>query len=331
MAKPFILNNTWFEYGQNEFVFAYSNAVNSAMPQYNLIDPNLITLRKYKTTKKNNTLCIYMGKCRFGLNFKKYISLLDKFDEFVIITRTNPSKREILYECIANSKLLLSFDPLSSICYESTLLGTPVLLGDSVFEAEYKNYNYPLYGFNYSADEIDFYKDEFYYHATDCLDEQISKNTDKTINIINKIESAMIYKKDMLPDLYDMKLSDLNFFNDVWKCSPIYNCTTKNSIFRYHLICNRPILYVFLLQLFRFKLCFISAIKAIIFYFTWSNIKRMMLIYLGLSNDIIYLNYIKNPGVFKIKISPINCEPIDNSSSDAISIKKQTLKKLWNL
>lgn len=330
MAKPYILNNRGFKYSDNEFIFAYSNAVNHNLPQYNLIDPKLVELRELKCEKKINRLSIYMGKCRLGIDFKRFIPLLDGFDEIIIITRTHPSNKKCLYDTIAKSKLLLSFDPLSSICYESTLIGTPVLLGDNVFESEYKNYNYPLYGFNYTFEGADFESDSFFWKATKCLDEQIALHDKKTIEIIKKIENVLVTKAESLQDLSKLISHDVNFFNVQWNASPIFNCTTEKSVYRYHLINKAPYLYIAVLQVYRV----IQLTRQIKIKYTSVKLQLRALIkkIAGLNHDIIYIKYIINPSSNKINEGLyINKEVQCDISLPLIAPSKKMIKFFWRI
>lgn len=149
LAKEYILNGNAIQFEDSDYIFAYSNAVNGSADQYNILLDGLTNLKNYHTEKIIGKVSVYYGKCRVGIEIPEYKNLLKKFKEVAIITRTNPSSKDVLYREIASSELLISFDSLSSLCYEATLLGTPVILMDDVSKSFYENFNYKLHGMYY--------------------------------------------------------------------------------------------------------------------------------------------------------------------------------------
>ena len=147
MCKPFILNGVGFKLNMYDYVFAYSKAVSNILPQYTVINPSLYKIKPLPNKIRTNKAFLYYGKVISNLNYKGLNKLLDNFDEIEIFTRRYPSTKEEMYRILSESRLLISFDSLSSLCHESTLLGTPVYIFDDVFKNQYKNFNFKLHGF----------------------------------------------------------------------------------------------------------------------------------------------------------------------------------------
>ena len=164
MCKPFILNGQGIELNKYDYCFAYSNAVSEKLEQYLIFPKDLLNLKPQKNEVRDNKLLIYYGKTRYGLNFKGLQKFTENFDDVRIITREYPSKKSNLYQLISESRLLISFDPLTSLIHESTLLGTPVYIYDETFKEEYDKFNFKLHGFYYNLKENDLtkvYKESF--------------------------------------------------------------------------------------------------------------------------------------------------------------------------
>ena len=241
MCKPFILNGVGFKLNMYDYVFAYSKAVSNILPQYTVINPSLYKIKPLPNKIRTNKAVLYYGKVRSNLNYKGLNKLLDNFDEIEIFTRRYPSTKEEMYRILSESRLLISFDSLSSLCHESTLLGTPVYIFDDVFKNQYKNFNFKLHGFYYnvsSDDLVNIYEDskDLSTKALMELRKHELNQVSKTNELIHNIES-FISEKRQLYDLYNSNLQDdIYFFKNKWKYASIFNIISHNSLLRYHII-----------------------------------------------------------------------------------------------
>jgi hypothetical protein len=238
MAKPYILNGAGIEYGEDDFIFSYSNSINADLDQYNLINPFLLELTKYKCKKKKGKISIYYGKCRLEAKFKNISNIIKNAEEIYVITRTFPHSKEELYRNLAESQLLISLDPLTNILYEATILGTPVLTLDDIFDSSYTNYNYELFGFNPKLEELGTENaggEALRVKVIDKLNEQLSTAKFKTNEIILKIESHFSRTcPEPRINYNNLAQQDRDFFENIWMRSAIYNCSDLRSIIIFH-------------------------------------------------------------------------------------------------
>ena len=321
MAKPFILNGLPLDCIDGDFVFACSNAVNEYLPQYNVLFNEKCAKLNIKNIVKKNKASIYYGKIRLSEKFNQIKEIIDIFDEIYVITRAYPKIQNVMYKNIAESKLFISLDPLTHLSYEATLLGTPVYMADDVFRKSYDNYNYPLHGFHYSdevnSEFIDTYEHEILSrNARTLFEAELSRNDEKTIDILLKIDK--FFSKNEKSKIIKYSHShDIDFYLNDWKLSPIYNCTTSNSLIAYHLA--RRSVYIFLLVksfLFlprKFKQlvsCFIEYSKKII-------IKEF-----GYGTVNLYL-YVKNFEKYKARFRNFNEVVVDNDVEAKINVMSE--------
>jgi hypothetical protein len=246
LAKEYILNGNPIQFKDSDYIFSYSNAVNRSADQYNILLDSLTELKNFHTKKISGKVSVYYGKCRVGIEIHEYKNILKKFKEVNVITRTNPSSKEVLYREIASSELFISFDSLSSLCYEATLLGTPVILMDDVSKYFYDAFNYKLHGFYYQEHVTDIDKiidshADLYKVANEELIAQLSMVPKSTNSIIRKIENHFLNPGKSFRGLYQKE--DLQFFIDSWKCSPIINCTNLKTVYGFHMMHSKPKLY----------------------------------------------------------------------------------------
>lgn len=332
MAKPNILNGLPIKQSDSDFVFAYSNAVNNGLPQYNLILKDLQELSRIKPSKDLQQVSIYYGKCRVGNVINQSLrEIANQFSNFKIITRSHPGTKEILYQTISNSALFISFDPLTSLCYESTILGTPALILDPVFKESYQNYNYPLHDFYYTfKDAVNGINSTNKKIINLELDKQVNLSYDKTERIVSKIIEHFSGNKSSNYSS-DLELSDRNFYRVNWGKSPIYNCTTLKSIIRLHLINRSAPLFIAIKFFLKLKNLLIEAPNLLIFYF--QSIPRMVAIFILGREDYMYVEYLKSQKKYSEEFE--NEEKLSMSYqtnlNDVISVSKSKLKIIWSI
>ena len=255
MAKAYILNGAPVNYNDKEFIFAYSHAINDLLPQYNLVNENFIQTRKYLSEVKiPGKVTLYYGKCRLT-NFSKDVFLaLCRATKVEVITRFHPSSKHDLYTSIATSELFISVDPLSSLIYEATMLGTPTLIADPVFREEYENYNHALPGFYYSYADVVAGKD--YKLAEKAHAEyirELDKNPEKTENIIAEIEHFFMFK-NANERVKALDRHDKEFYLRRWNCRPIVNVTSLRSAILWHIMKFSPIFFSILYYIYKGKI-----------------------------------------------------------------------------
>lgn len=140
LNKPYFIFGYGIDYSPTDYLMSFSQLISKTLPYlYVLIDerPFFEEIRK-NNPKKQSTVSIYFGKC--NLEEKKHYSKLlreikKRYRHVNIITRQRPTRVEAL-SLISESIMLVSFDPLSNINYEATLLETPVLLADNSFHLD---------------------------------------------------------------------------------------------------------------------------------------------------------------------------------------------------
>ena len=146
LNKPYFLTGEGVEYGDTDYVAAYSNLVDTELPQLFFMFDERDTFNELNRNGKHDkdSVGMYFGKIDVG-NLKASIPLMKKlkkkFSNVNIITRGFPTNRIDTFKLIADCSLLVSFDPLSNMNYESSLLGTPVLLMNDSYDLKSTQYN----------------------------------------------------------------------------------------------------------------------------------------------------------------------------------------------
>lgn len=249
LAKEFILNGEPANVDSNDFLFAYSVAVDANLTQYHLLDPKILDIQKLATKKKKGKVVVYFGKCRLIKN-PEFNTLLKKFDEVVIVTRLFPSDREKLFSEIAEAELLVSFDPLTNLCFEANLLGTPALLMDDVFRDCYESFNVKIEGFYYKEhisdiEQIILSSDGLRVNSNENVSKCLQQSSQMTLDLISSMEKHFKKTNSELLSSFDSFRDDsLEFYLKKWDASPIVNCTTINSVWGYKLLCRSVGLYM---------------------------------------------------------------------------------------
>ncbi len=156
--KPYVLTGDGINYGDNELVISYSTIINSRLPQlFVLVDERkLFESIKHNTKKDNKSVCVYFGKVHereLRASKNKLESILKDFERINVITRQMPQNHKETLQLLASSELLISFDPLTNLNYESTLLGTPVLLMDDTYGIKNITFNVNDSGFVYDYED----------------------------------------------------------------------------------------------------------------------------------------------------------------------------------
>lgn len=161
--------------GEEEIV--YSPQISQIFPQlyiqpkFKLIeeivknDPNLLERNFLKYAKKDSLfrsnkrhkIAFYQGKGSLTRSYSKNLKLIIKEADITLITRDYPSSKSALYSLIGTLDGLISLDPLSSLNYESTLLGTPVYVHSSWDESFVDRFPVSLAGIAFDDPEMFIY------------------------------------------------------------------------------------------------------------------------------------------------------------------------------
>lgn len=151
LNKPMVLTKEPIHINKNDVFVAYSNLIseietqfflNNQIPYIDEIIPKIFNCE----IKKKNQIAIYSGKARKISYLKILLYKLIYGVRIVPITRDLPKNKKTLLNILAESKILISYDPLTNIIYESILCRTPVFVADNYLRIKYKKYNIPLLG-----------------------------------------------------------------------------------------------------------------------------------------------------------------------------------------
>lgn len=159
LNKPGVLTGEEIHFQPDDILVAFSSLVHQKLPQLFLLKDEraLFDGLRNMCKKKSDLVSIYFGKVDVKLVLEKNSQLKELIRQYAkvnVITRLYPSDREKTLKSIANSDLLISYDSLSNVNYEATLLGTPVLLMDDAYEIENITYNVGNYGYAFSQNGI---------------------------------------------------------------------------------------------------------------------------------------------------------------------------------
>jgi hypothetical protein len=250
LARPYTLNGQWIDYSSSDFVFYYSGVISDGGEYLTLQNEAIFEhLQSHLSTPvpRQDKVLIYYGKLRCGVNLNLAQKLAEKFESVEIITRKHPETKSDLYRKIKESRLFISLDPLTNLCYEATLLGTPAYFADSIFESAYMNYRFPLHGFipSASALEIDYKKypnEELSIKAIKEFRGQLEKNQINVTNLLAKAEEFFSTGEKI--DVERTKNVEREFITHKWGLAPIVSGTNFNSVIGYHLITYNPYIYI---------------------------------------------------------------------------------------
>jgi hypothetical protein len=155
LNRPYYLNGKGIDYGPNDFLTTCSKAIDPDLPQLCILSDERLRYRAYNRPKKRDQVAVYFGKTDLnglGARMAALADIVRRYRRVALVTRRHPADRAALFRIIAESRLLVSFDPITSMGYEATLLGTPVVMLDDSFGVLDAVDGIPLYGF--SADLV---------------------------------------------------------------------------------------------------------------------------------------------------------------------------------
>ncbi len=242
MCRSLMLSENILAMSKNDYGLSYSNAVSTVFPSYLIINDNILNINNlFKKVKKRNKVLIYYGKTRYGLSFKNLRKIIKQFDEFEIVHRLYPRNTKDLYKKISESSLFISIDPLTSLIHESTLIGTPAYVYDSVFKEFYDKFDFKLHGFYYNLEPSDLKKvfkdsENLSERALETAENFMANINERTLETINNIENHFTNELSGEDISKEAINEDIKFFKEKWKIPSIFNCISYRTIYRYHLI-----------------------------------------------------------------------------------------------
>ncbi len=228
LNKPMVLTKEPIFIQENDLFVSYSGLVNKNLRQlfYNAkiegIDNIIEKITGGEITKKNQIL-VYWGKARKTHRAKLFFMALFLKAKIVPITRTLPSCKTSLLKLLAESKLLVTFDPLTNLSYEATLCKTPVFIADNYSKINYRDYNIPLYGLFEDIRKLQIYykrgiKDSIYRKILTIYDATTQNHLQTTELFVKYVTGTLDSKngektcKDNNPALRDFFLSEYRDF-----------------------------------------------------------------------------------------------------------------------
>jgi hypothetical protein len=209
LANPFFLNKEKVNL-KNQFLLSYSYAISDRLPQ--LFIESLPVLKKQNKTNNNKKLLIYFGKFRLGQSFDR-ISQLNKvikdFSQVEIIHRGKPKNHKEYLKKLNKADCLISYDGLTSVIREASLVGIPVLVVDDLLVK--KKFNIKLsniYTLNILANK----KKLFLKFKTSNIKHELAPepNLSKIVNLIGDFFSN---NNKLLSNLFNQEIKKMEQFS----------------------------------------------------------------------------------------------------------------------
>ena len=157
LNTPFAITGKPINYGPTDYLLSYSKLINDRLPQLYIIDDERKIFTKLKKTQKEDLVVFYFGKTEMNKLNDEVKNIL-RYKHFLptkktIITRFYPNNHTKTMEILAKAKLLISFDPMTNLNYEATLLNTPVILVSNPYHLKPLQFNVPLVDLYFSFEE----------------------------------------------------------------------------------------------------------------------------------------------------------------------------------
>ncbi len=232
-ANPISMGNDMSNFKENQFYFKYSNNItsNKSIPELFILDQLFLLNKK---DKKVNQVCIYFGKTRKNKKFETnylYNYLKNNNYNIYIIDRSFPNSKFNLYDNIKKSILFVSFDPLTNLSYEATLLGTPSLVLDDTYKQEIIS-NKTFSGIYFDIKHIENYNKRL---IIDRYSNHLIKNDLNIITILEKMkkhfdgERQSINLNELKSEFQEQKFDKFEFVNINGVFGLLENISIKNK------------------------------------------------------------------------------------------------------
>jgi hypothetical protein len=236
LANPFFLNRGAIDF-KNNFLLSYSNLISDRLPQL-FINAMPDLPKKKIRSNQNKKILIYFGKFRLEKKIIKnsdFINnILDKYDDIEIIHRNYPNKHEDYLQKLKTTDLLISYDFMSSVSQEASLMGIPVIIIDSL------NINV-----SFNCEQQNIYFLEELYSDINLINEINAIPYKNTIeNKISKKKHIELIKSYFSKPNIKFKLDNI-FYDEMTRMKKIYLMNFKEGIINFN-SCGK----IFLLVLF---------------------------------------------------------------------------------
>lgn len=237
LNKPICLTGKPIEYGPLEYVIAYSNYINDKLPQLFFLkdEQELLQGIREKCQKSEDTVSVYFGKVHLDvLHERKELlsSIVGQYKKVNVITRWNPASRVEALEMLAQSDLLVSFDPLTNVNYEACLLGTPALMLDDSFQIVKKQFNIDNSGWFLDYSELDIAKQKVkdtFLHYCEWLENQDKSTIDTIHEIVKKVECIRTDPREQEINAAwnkSLKEQDMDYYINYFNAAPFVGINT---------------------------------------------------------------------------------------------------------
>lgn len=158
LNKPMVITTIALRIRPDDYIVCYSTMISRCYFNLFINQPLQTDLVPVNRAEKENLILFYVGKgkvekavydqiARFVRKYKGF--------KFLAITRSNPKHKRDYYELIKKAKLLICFDPITNVIYESILHGTPVYRPYLKEHFDFENFNVSYAGTFTDFDSIE--------------------------------------------------------------------------------------------------------------------------------------------------------------------------------
>lgn len=144
LNRPYNLTGEGIEYGASDYIMAYSGLVSDKLQKCFILRDEVSLFRQLRYQEHDKSkVVIYFGKVDFKniqRNYQIVKPIINQFTKVEIITREVPTTRRKTLSVLSDASLLISFDPLTNLNYEATLLGVPVYMFKDYYGLITNNY-----------------------------------------------------------------------------------------------------------------------------------------------------------------------------------------------
>lgn len=189
LNRPYTLTGDGVKYGSTDFIIAYSGLVSDTLQKCFILRDEIDLFNQIRVSSHDKSkLVLYFGKVeldRIVENYHCVKEIVKGFHTVEVITREVPSSRTETLKLISDASLLISFDPLTNLNYEATLLGVPVYIFKDTYGV-ITNHFFKYYGITDDKSSIQSVAEEVslsWFQYTEWLSDQ----EEKVHNVIKEI------------------------------------------------------------------------------------------------------------------------------------------------
>ncbi len=132
LNRPYNLTGEGIDYGPSDYIMAYSGLVSKTLQKCFILRDEVALFNQLRCNQHDKSkVVLYFGKVDIKniQNCYQIIKpIINQFTKVEIITREVPKTRIKTLSVLSDASLLISFDPLTNLNYEATLLGVPVYM-----------------------------------------------------------------------------------------------------------------------------------------------------------------------------------------------------------